>query len=544
MNSNPFEFLEKQFNKITQQEKIAFFTTFITGFICHLFMLTNKIPNHDELRTYSVYGGTVISGRPFVKVPDYISGYFGLPSKEGLISIIYISLICAIICNLFKIRNKIICGLIGVALVTFPTVASCMGYMYMSDVFFFSTMISFLAVLLAEKFINSKKSVKIFFLILNSVLLALGLCMYQSGYMFAVGLITMLFIINEIDYNSNGTWDIKNFLKRAIYYMLLLGLALVFYYLFVNISLAVTGLSLTSRKGIDSAGIETILNLPNRIIEAYSQFIWYFFKRKSQTVLSIVLPIITGVLSLIGLYFIFVLAFEKKIFSNFVRGIIFILLLLCIPIAVEFVYIIVQDSTDIKYHMAYGIVLWYVFILVIFDRIDILDKTLDKKNKRVLSMWVVLCCTVLIQWDNWLYTSNAYNAGYFTYEQTYSYFSNMVQRIEETEGFSYETPIAIIGGIGESEKPATLPRLRAFTSQYADKTHPTVSLPGELVLISTYAHPYFIKHFLGYDLTFASDEQENMVIATEEFKNMPCYPKDGSVKNIDGIIVVKQRNVD
>lgn len=544
MISSPLQTIVEIYRKISRNDKIAFLTTFIGGVICHLFMLTNKIPNHDELRTYSVYGGTVISGRPFTKVGDYISGYFGLPSKEGLIAIIYIAILSVIICRLMKIRRSIICAFVGIGLVVFPTVASSLAYMYIADIFFLTTVLSCLAIWIVEKYRKSTLKKKIVSVCVAGLLVTMGLSMYQSGFMVSTGLIVLLFIVQELDFSSDEKWSFKDFLFKVLHYAVFMIVSLAFYYIVIKITTGVTGLAITDRKGIGSAGILTILNIPSRVVEAYKQFVWYFFVRESNTVVSVILPYITGLLTIIATISAFIIAFKKGVFKNIARAVVFITLMLCLPIAVEFIYIIVQESTDVKYHMAYCIVLWNVFILSVFDRCDFSFKNNFMQNCKNIIAWGCVICFVLIQWDNWLYTSNSYNAAYFTYEQTYSYFSNMVSRIQQTDGFTYETPIAIIGGINQEVKPETLPRLKPFTAQNPSQSHPVVSLPGELTLIATYAHPYFIKHFLGYNLSMANNALKEEIIATQEFQDMPVYPANGSVKNINGVIVVKQMEVE
>ena len=52
----------------------------------------------------------------------------------------------------------------------------------------------------------------------------------------------------------------------------------------------------------------------------------------------------------------------------------------------------------------------------------------------------------------------------------------------------------------------------------------------------------FIQIFLGIQPTFASPEDYYKVCGTDEFKNMPVFPNPNSVKEIDGIMVVKYTN--
>ena len=49
----------------------------------------------------------------------------------------------------------------------------------------------------------------------------------------------------------------------------------------------------------------------------------------------------------------------------------------------------------------------------------------------------------------------------------------------------------------------------------------------------------FYKRYFGMELTMCSREEYENIIETEEFKNMPVFPNDNSIKIINNIVVVK-----
>jgi hypothetical protein len=58
--------------------------------------------------------------------------------------------------------------------------------------------------------------------------------------------------------------------------------------------------------------------------------------------------------------------------------------------------------------------------------------------------------------------------------------------------------------------------------------------------ISYYAGKVFLELHCGY--TYQEPENREAIIASENFQKMPCYPCDGSIKIIDGVVVVKWSN--
>ena len=57
--------------------------------------------------------------------------------------------------------------------------------------------------------------------------------------------------------------------------------------------------------------------------------------------------------------------------------------------------------------------------------------------------------------------------------------------------------------------------------------------------VNDYSYDRFIKNFLGFDISFASQEEMDSILETDAFKRMPSYPFEGSIQIIDNIVVVK-----
>ena len=58
-------------------------------------------------------------------------------------------------------------------------------------------------------------------------------------------------------------------------------------------------------------------------------------------------------------------------------------------------------------------------------------------------------------------------------------------------------------------------------------------------LINIYSRENFLRRYLGSDIPLASEAEAEKLAATEEFAEMAEYPYYGSVKMIDGFVVVK-----
>ncbi len=102
----PEQVLLRLKNAIKPQWKTAFFAALIIGFLTHLFMFTNAIPNHDSLLNIHMSQKKFSLGRFFLSPFSGISSYFDLPWVNGALSIFYLALTSAALTELFGLRKK------------------------------------------------------------------------------------------------------------------------------------------------------------------------------------------------------------------------------------------------------------------------------------------------------------------------------------------------------------------------------------------------------------------------------------------------------
>ena len=118
-------------------------------------------------------------------------------------------------------------------------------------------------------------------------------------------------------------------------------------------------------------------------------------------------------------------------------------------------------------------------------------------------------------------------AGYYTTEQTVSYFQTLVTRIKSTEGYSPELPISFVGDFYDDE---------SFSNIW---TETPFWYGGHMPeLINCYSMDKLMMNSLGYSYIPATEDEKKR--AELKAKDMPNYPQDGSIKIIDGVIVVKR----
>lgn len=516
--------------KIDKKYKFTFIATCVIGFLTHFFMLTNLLPGNDQTMFYFNLGGTSPFGRwgldllqmklPLVDT-SFIAAY-GMPWVKGLISIGLLGLTACIVVAVLEIKNASICILTGAALVTFPSVAATFSYMFTSSSYFLSLVLAAAAVLLAKK----AYEYPIWKYIAGggaSVLIMLSLSIYQSYVCFAIGLFVAELILTCV--NQDSTFRVV--LKKSFYYLFCLIVGLAFYYISIQIMLKFFFPFLSSYQGISdvlSGGIGNMIRVfSNGIGKAYKCFFDVPFVLKETLRLR---RILYGCMGLMVVVEIVYLIWKNKIYNS-LKGLLCLVLIGIFPMAVNSVYLMGAGSVSTL--MLYGTVTPMLLALALTQRFCSVAKT-AKKYWGII--YYVACISVLLlTYQHYLITNEAYNRQYFTYEQTYGYMNRVAYDIQHCEEYTADMPVMLLGSV---EKEITMPEF--------EKLNVISGIFGESALVNGYSREEFIRRYCGLPIVIATDLQREETKGTSEYLDMPLYPVQGSVRVINGCCVVKFSN--
>ena len=113
-------------------------------------------------------------------------------------------------------------------------------------------------------------------------------------------------------------------------------------------------------------------------------------------------------------------------------------------------------------------------------------------------------------------------------ERAIAYYTTLITRIQSMEGYSEESLVAYVND-RQNRSLATVTI--------------TEDLYQEFIVPNTFLNDYSWKNFMQEWCGFLPQEVDSSKIgeleALEEVQNMPAYPNDGSIKMIDGVIVIK-----
>ena len=201
-----------------------------------------------------------------------------------------------------------------------------------------------------------------------------------------------------------------------------------------------------------------------------------------------------------------------------------ILLLVCFPLAVNFIVIMCPNSW-IYTLMVFNFVVLLLLPVILYECVDEKWKLGNILRKAALVIVIVMMC-------NYAYIANVnYQTMYFTDRQTENYFSSMLTQVRMTDGYKSSMPWAFIGN------NITDPSFKNFAAN-------NLMYGGnDVEYVNAYSRISWFRAYQGFDIKLVADIEKAILYKNEDVKNMPCYPDNGSIKIIDGIVVIKLENV-
>lgn len=174
----------------------------------------------------------------------------------------------------------------------------------------------------------------------------------------------------------------------------------------------------------------------------------------------------------------------------------------------------------IKARTDFGFIMLFVLDVYIYEKLNI-DSILVEYTKKICLLLLSLMIFLNVRFANVCYAKEE-----VLQSQTISYYTTLISRIESIEGYSDDLPVIYINEFKKSDN--NFKGVRNFDTINMD-------LYGATDLINNYVWRGTMSLWCGFSPTIGNIED----VDEELIKDMPCYPKDGSIKIINGNIVVK-----
>ena len=490
-------------------------SSMLWGALAHMYMMANKLPNHDDITSMRGYGTGYPSGRWFLALMgDAVKnmlGNYSLPWFNGLLTILLITAAACVFNSIFEIRSTWGCILVSGIMVTFPAVTCMMNFM--CTAWFYGV-----AILLA--LCSCRAIVRGWYGFWGGILgIACVTGIYQSFFMLVSGVLLLYLIARCMDERVTA----RELFAAGMKFLLALAAGLVLYLIINKVFLMLTQTELTDYQSIDQMGVIRLPDILLGVKTTYRTFLnmlWEDYLGITNTFFVRLLLIGTiladfamGMLWLSGKH-------------GICKKILFCILAFLFPAAVNGIYILCPRSPYIYALMFYSLMLVWILPLILWGGLSGTQMWRKEGVHKVSSWWVIFCVGLSALYFS-RYANTVYLAMQMTYNQAESYYTTLVTRIKSVQGYRDDLKVAYIGTIQDR----TL--YDANVKMFDDVT----LAEGSREIIGNYSWQAFLRKYLGFSpRTFKNTAK---LLELDAVKQMPEYPADGSIQVVKNVVVVK-----
>ncbi len=551
-----FENVSKSFQRNKTLMLQCVVCVFLWGLLAHGYMYFSNNISHDSLNEF-VLDDTVIkikinSGRIFWLVYAFlVRGIVAVPAWIGLLSMVFLSVALFYILKIFRIKSLgVIVLFSGILTVNLSMVCLNGTFIHDADV---NTLGCAMAVLSVFVW-NRCKDKKICYLF-GSIPLFFSLGLYQA--FVSVTLTLMLFVCCLEILRGEKC---KAVLLRGAKGLLMVVCACIAYFACVKIVCAIAGV--TQKGGynfIENLGALNMLGFVVLVAKAYMRSIVILFTTDTGLGFASFTSNI-GIVVLTSLYLFAVGAFFIKRLINkrltWQSRLFAVALILACPLAMNAIEVIANRGSYLL--MSYAVWLAYLFgILLIREEVcdslrekepltevdagevsqDVQEPAKATAFDRVLAICkpiaYVLLSVILI--GNVRQAHTFYTLKDFQGDATFSLMTRVIEDVDDCEGYmAGETEICFVGDI---DKQIIYPHgYEEVKKLYFYKT--------ALGWSNSPRYQEYFDYVMMIPVRLASDKTAKELRETEMVKDMASYPNAGSIKMVNGVVVVKWSEID
>lgn len=511
-------------NKITKAERAAFLGAIIVGVVTHIYVLTNKLYNYDELpNTPSGFGVGIQNNRWFLELMGKVTarlftGSYSLPVLNGVLSILLLAASAVLIVRMFQLKNTIFGFCVGGLMLAFPAV-TCMFFFMFTAVYYAGGI--FLSVLAAYLCVRHPRSIR--YNAAAVVITACALGIYQAYFPGTVSLLLIsVILLLAFDEETSP----KNILTLCLRYVAVLLAGVIVYFCMNQVFRIYWNVDATmgTYQGMDTMGQLSLTDIVGGIQKCYTSFLTLSIGNVMYLNNSVMVQKCFGILMLLTLISVVILLVRKK--TAWINKVFLVICFLLLPVALFMIYIMAPKAWSYTL-MMYPVVFLLVLFFVFAERFSLLGFV--QRNMAAIWQWGTLAASAVILVVYIWYGNGCYMALEYTKYHDLAYFETMITQIKSLDGYTDDMPVAIIG------------------SNIEDQTNQAGSLLGQTFLMDGKVDSnvdgtsglYIMTRMLGFTPSMCGYDETRAWMERREVAEMPNYPDDGSIQVIDGTIIVK-----
>ena len=480
-----------------REDRLPFFSAFLAGLLAHGFAFANKLLNADELSSLFGKGMTVASGRWGLVLSSLLFPDVSTPWIFGLLSLLMLSAAACVMLRIFQIRSPLLRCVLAALVTVFPAQTATFSYMFTAPSFALAFLLAVTAVWFTEK-----ETLRGW--LLGLLLLLLSVSIYQAY----IAVASSFFVLRMLQKLLKDQGSAKEVLLFGLKRVGLLALTLGLYYVSIHIALHFYG------GRFENYGVERERSLLFRAAVAYSAFLHTFTRGYFHYVRGLFSQLLHALcLGLTG----FVCLRWLLRCRDWGKILLFLLCLLLLPLSMYCIYLIAETGV-IHAMVLFSFISVYVFAALAAELLE--------GSRAVLARRALALCLALVALGNVYFANAFYLKLHLRYENAYALYTGLAAQIRQTPGFDENTRLAVLGS--------------ADAGVYGIEELDDFDLIGKAEdLSNAYTREQLVRRYVGFDVPFADEEEKAALQQDPRVQEMPVYPSYGSVKMIDGYLVVR-----
>lgn len=514
----PYNCASGLWRRIPGYIRLTFASAVVLGLVTHLYMFTNKLPNHDDIGHLFIADYGTPSGRWLLPSILGLDGNFSMPWLIGLLSILCLAGVACLTVTLLRIRHPIGCIVTAGIIVSFPTVTATLTYMFTADGYFFGLLLAALSAYLSVRhgWWGS---------LLGAISLTLSMGIYQSYFPVAAVLMVGALLFETLD----GERSFKQLLLKGLRLVLTLAVALAAYMIIVRIS--TRNVALVDYMGISDMGKLSLAEIPSLISKGFDEYI-NFYMTDSVGCHFVFLKYAFAASALLGAVLLVLMLWKRKLGA--LRSILAVVLAALYPFAGSLIYVMVPEA-GVHTLMLFG----YAYILIapvaLVDYMELNFKQLPLRSFQAVSAWIILLTIALTAYSYAVFANSVYLKIDLSMRQCTAYSNRLLEKVESCDGYEQGMSLVLVGSQVRDDALNATPQLDDV------KLIGVYDMPG---FRTTYTYGHFLRYYLGFpsEVYTGKTETAAALAASETVQAMPVYPQSGSIQIIDNMVVVKLSN--
>jgi|GEM_PF-3398031 len=541
---------------------------FIMALVVYRHFYIDELPNPDSIWNgryhKESYKWEMALGRYMIRYWQLLFLNTINPVLNTILAIAVNAISAVLIIRFLKINNIILQVTAAVTLILSNHVLSGLSYYYCYVYYAFASLFMVIAVILLQGKKGRHPVIILIRLLAALILICISLATYQAYISVYVTLVAIWFLNQMLIYITNDTADnipeariseankpedhIKDTIITTLIYISELIAATLVYLISNKILINLNNITMDSGRGFDTIGQLNIETVITGITSIYTGFIDFYFGTgmldndaigiisnvSNQAIISLkFMNAILLIMIIIGLILLIITSTCKPLLRN-IFSILLILTIVMYPVFTMLIVLVapgcdIYDTTGVMMLpcMSY---IWLVWAVVMDNAIK---KYSYNVQRAIIS--VVALLSVLIIYTDISYADDTQSYMLANMERMSAVGDILSQDIDKYIVKNSDLQVCVLGTIEYGNYPDDNEAIRArmqWTTAYYRTVWENVSAQQSI-------WKKYMKDYYGIKYEAVDTSTAQTIYDSEEFGQMPCYPEERSVAEVDGVMVVK-----